>query len=118
MNTGHGKHETDPAKLPWLGRKLLFLDDMRNVERIVYGLYGLCTLLFLADFFYYKKTYVVVEKFPGFYAIYGFVMCALLVICARGMRVVLKRDETFYAPHDVESEPYPEKGLDRERVDD
>lgn len=104
--------------LPALGRMLSWVDDMRNVDRIVYGLYALCALLFLADFFYHKHTYVSVEEFPGFYAIYGFVMCALLVICARGMRFFLKRDETYYAPKDVESERYPDDGLKRESVDD
>lgn len=108
----------DPSKLPWLGRRLLWLDDMKNVERIVYGLYGLCALLFVADFLYKKKTYVSVENFPGFYAIYGFVMCAALVICARGMRVLLKRPEDYYAPKDTDSEAYPEDGLNRESIND
>ena len=107
-------HKDDPQNLPWLGRKLLFLDDMRNVEKIVYGLYGLCALLCIADFFYKKKYYVPVETFPGFYAIYGFFMCAGLVICARMMRIFLKRDETYYHPKDVESEDHPEHDLDRE----
>ena len=108
----------DPSKLPWLGRRLLWLDDMKNVERIVYGLYGLCALLFVADFLYKKKTYVSVESFPGFYAIYGFVMCAALVICARSMRVLLKRPEDYYAPKDTDSEPYPEDGLNRGSIHD
>ena len=108
----------DPKKFPWLGRKLLWLDNMRNVDRIVYTLYFTCAVLFLADFFYKKKTYLDLEDVPGFYAIYGFIMCAALVICARGMRVILMRNESFYAPDDVESEDYPEEGLDRETVND
>jgi len=106
-------HKDDPETFPWLGRKLLFLDDMKNVDRIVIGLYVLCAGLFLADFFYKKKYYVGMENFPGFYAIYGFVMCAGLVVIARWMRTFLKRDETYYAPYDVEAEEYPESGLDR-----
>ena len=112
------KHQDDPDTLPWLGRKLLFLDDMKNVDRLVYGLYGLCALLFVADFFYKKKYYISAENFPGFYALYGFFMCAALVVCAKLMRIFLKRDETYYAPQDVESEDYPEDGLSRERYDD
>ena len=109
---------TDPQKLPWLGRKLLWLDNMKNVDRIVFGLYGLCALLFVADFMYKKKTYLDLEDFPGFYALYGFIMCAALVICARGMRVILMRSEDYYSPNDVESEEHPEADLERERVDD
>lgn len=108
----------DPATYPALGRMLLFLDKRKNVDRIVYGLFVLCAGLFAADFFYHKYTYVAVEEFPGFYALYGFFMCAGLVVCARAMRVFLKRPEDYYAPKDIESEPYPEDGLSRERVDD
>ncbi|MEL7429501.1 MAG: hypothetical protein AAFN43_05835 [Pseudomonadota bacterium] len=109
--------QTDPASLPWLGRKLLWLDDMKNVNRIVYALYGLCAALFLADFFYKKKTYLDLEDIPGFYALYGFLMCAALVICARGMRLFLMRGEDYYAPRDVESETYPEHDMKGEEHD-
>ena len=112
-------HQNDnPQNYPWLGRKLLWLDNMSNVSRIVYGLYGLCVLLFLADFLYKKKTYLAAENFPGFYALYGFFMCAGLVIGTKMMRRVLKRDEDYYSPNDVESEAHPEADLERERFDD
>lgn len=107
------EHQTDPNTLPWLGRKLMWFDDMSNVNRFVYVLYGLCALLFVADFFYKKKVYFSLEYFPGFYALYGFFMCAALVICAKLMRVFLKRPEEYYAPRDVESESHPEDDLER-----
>ena len=101
-----------PEKYPWLSRKLLFLDDKKNVVRVVYTVYGVCAFLFVLDFLYTKKTYLAAENISGFYAIYGFVMCALLVISAKMMRVFLKRDEDYYAPRDVESEDHPEADLD------
>lgn len=103
----------DTSGFPALGRALLWVDDKKNVNRIVYGLYAVCAGLFVADFIYHKHSYLDVEDVPGFYAIYGFFMCAALVICARGMRLFLKRPEDFYAPHDVESENYPEDQLER-----
>jgi len=103
----------DTSTFPALGRALLWVDNKRNVERIVYGLYIICALLFAADFVYQKKVYLPVEKIPGFYAFYGFFMCAALVICAKAMRVILKRPEDYYAPDDVETEDYPEEQLDR-----
>ncbi len=109
--------ETDPFKLPWLGRNLLWLDNMRNVDRVVYALYGICAVLLIADFLYHKHSYLDIEDIPGFYAAYGFFMCAALVICAKGMRLFLKRPEDYYAPKDVESETFPEDQLDRESVD-
>lgn len=107
------RRDEDTSTFPLLGRKLLWLDNMRNVDRVVYSLYALCAGLFAADFLYHKHTYLAVEDFPGFYALYGFIMCALLVITAKGLRLILKRPEDYYAPHDVESEDYPEDQLER-----
>ena len=103
----------DPDKFPPLARFFLWADNPKSVNKLVYGLYILCAVLFLADFFYEKHVYLREEEFPGFYALYGFFMCALLVICAKGMRVFLKRDEKYYAPDGVESEDYPEDQLDK-----
>ena len=110
--------ETDPAKLPALGRAMLFLDKKKNVDRIVYGLYAICALLVIADLAYHKHPYFKAEYVFGFYAWYGFVMCALLVVCAKAMRRVLMRDEGYYAPYDVEAEDYPEDQLDRSSIHD
>lgn len=108
------RHKEDTSTYPALGRSLLWLDKKQNVERIVYGLYIVCAALFAADFLYKKYTYMEIENFPGFYALYGFIMCAALVICAKGMRVFLKRPEEYYAPNDIEAEDYPEEQLDRD----
>lgn len=104
----------DTSTYPALGRWMMFVDNPKNVNKIVYGLCILCAGLFLADFLYHKHTYVAIEDIPGFYALYGFFMCAALVVCAKVMRIFLKRGEDYYAPYDVESEAYPEDGLDRE----
>lgn len=107
------KRKEDPSEFSPLARLFLWADDPVKVNRMVYGLYAVCVLLFLADFVYLKTILVSAERIPGFYAIYGFVMCAALVICARMMRVVLKRPGSYYAPRDVESEPHPAADLDR-----
>ncbi len=108
------KHPNDnPDTYPFIGRKLVWLDKKKNVDRVVYALYTLCALLFSADFFYHKHTEVGIEEVPGFYAIYGFVMCAALVISARGLRVILMRREDYYAPMDVQAEDFPEDQLER-----
>jgi hypothetical protein len=106
-------HETDPAKLPALGRALLWIEKPKSVDRIVYGLYAVCAALFAADFLYHKHTSFGIEEFPGFYALYGFFMCAALVICAKGLRVILMRREDFYDPRDTQAEDYPEDQLER-----
>lgn len=107
------KHEDNPETYPALGRLFTWVDKPGSLQKIVFSLYVLCAGLFAADFFYHKHTYVWVEDIPGFYALYGFFMCAALVVCAKVMRLFLKRPEDYYAPKDVESEPFPEDQLDR-----
>ena len=70
--------------------------DSRRVDGIVYGLYALCALLFLADLIHSRHTHYNVEGWPGFYSVFGFVSCVALVLVARGLRRVLKREEDFY----------------------
>jgi hypothetical protein len=107
----------DASGYPALGRALMWVDAPGNGKKIVYSLYAVCTALFFADFFYKKKTLVEIEYVPGFYAIYGFVMCAALVICAKWMRLIVKRPEDFYGDMAIDTEAYPEDQLERKRYD-
>ena len=43
-------------------------------------------------------------RIPGFYGVFGFVACALLVLAAKALRRLLMRPEDYYAPCGVESE--------------
>jgi hypothetical protein len=73
-----------------------WLDEKRNVDKVVYALYAVCALLVVADFFYEKHVHLGFERWIGFYGWYGFVACVLLVLAAKGLRVLLKRDEDYY----------------------
>ena len=46
------KNEIDPDALPWLGRKLLWVDKPANVTRVFHILIVICVALFLTDFIY------------------------------------------------------------------
>jgi len=105
--------DEDTSGFPAIGRALLWLDKKKNVDRVVYGLYALCAGLFAADFFYVKHVTFGIENVPGFYAIYGFFMCAALVICAKGLRVFLKKPEDYYATRDTQFEDYPAEQLEK-----
>jgi len=82
------------------GEKPRWLDDKRNVRKIIWALVIVCTGLFAADGFYHKHPYFAAESFFGFYAIYGFVMCVGLVVAAKMMRKVLMRSEDYYDKDD------------------
>lgn len=81
-----------------------WLDEPRNVTRIVYGLAALCALALVADFFYTKDPHFAVERWTGFYAVYGFVVSLALVLTAKQLRRLLRRDEDYYKR--------PERGRD------
>ncbi|HAD88429.1 MAG TPA: hypothetical protein DCG48_13795 [Rhodospirillaceae bacterium] len=73
-----------------------WLDDPKTVRKIVLALFVLCAGLFFADGFYEKHSHFGAEDVFGFYALYGFVMCVVLVVGAKLMRVFLMRDEDYY----------------------
>lgn len=82
--------DNHPEKLP------------KNVKRIVYGLFAVCILVVLADFLFFleqfdKHALYEWENWPGFYAVYGFVACVLLVLISKYiLRPLIKRDEDYY----------------------
>ena len=76
--------------------KTYWLDDMRNIRKIVWALVIVCAVLFVADAFYHKHPHFSAETWFGFYALYGFFMCVGLVLAAKIMRVLLMRDENYY----------------------
>ena len=76
--------------------KTLWLDDPRNVDKVVYSLYAICAGLFLSDLLYHKHVHFAAEGWIGFYAIYGLVGSVLLVLASKVMRVFLMRDEDYY----------------------
>ena len=77
-----------------------WLDEPRNVTRVVYGLAVLCALAFVADLFYDKHPHFAFEGWFGFYAIYGFAGSVGLVLSAKWLRRFLRRDEDYYERQD------------------
>ena len=71
-------------------------DNPRNVRRVVYALFAVCALTFAADFFVERHVDHPWEALFGFYAVYGFVACILLVLVAKEMRKVVMRKEDHY----------------------
>ncbi len=71
--------------------------------RIILGsLFLLCGCTFLLDFLFLsdafdKHAVYQWENWPGFYAIFGFVACLLLVLISKYiLRPLVKRDEDYY----------------------
>lgn len=87
--------------------KTYLFDNPRNVSRLLLGFYIICGGLFIADFIVHRHTVHPWESFTGFYAVYGFSACVLLVVIAKEMRKVLMRKEDYY---DLKDKNYDVKG--------
>jgi hypothetical protein len=73
-----------------------FFDDPHNVKLTLRVLYGICVGLLLLDFVYHRHVIHAWEGIFGFYALFGFVACVALVLGAKEMRKILRRDEEYY----------------------
>ncbi len=73
-----------------------WLDKPGSVGLLIKILIGACALTVVADFFYDKHGEFHFLEFPGFDAAYGFLAYVGLVTAAKGIRVLLMRDEDYY----------------------
>ena len=109
----------DPDKFPPLGRKLLWLEKPGSVTKVVIALVLACALVVAADFFYTKHGHFAEEEVEGFFAMFGFVMFTLLVLAARGLRVLVGDREDYYGKKAVDQEEsYPEDQIEIKDYDD
>jgi hypothetical protein len=71
-------------------------DNPRNVKRVIYALHAVCGFWLLGDLFVHRHVDHPWEALFGFYSVYGFVACVLLVLFAKEMRKVLRRKDDYY----------------------
>lgn len=76
--------------------KRYWLDEPRNVDRVVWAVYGVCAFLLAIDIFVPKHGPFAIEHVFGFYGIYGLIACVGLVLAAKALRVILMRPEDYY----------------------
>lgn len=72
-------------------------DKPANVQRVLLGLYLCCGLLLVLELVLHRHVMHPWEALWGFYPLYGFVGCVILVLVAKGMRRWLKRPADYYA---------------------
>lgn len=85
-----------------------FFDDPNNIKRVLYGFYACCVILFALDFVIHRHVYHSWENLWGFYSIFGFVACVILVLIARWMRSFLMRPEDYYDELETEINDRPD----------
>ena len=67
--------------------------NRRLIRRV---LYIACALLVVVDFVVHRHIYTPAEEIPAFYALYGFAALVGVVMAAKGLRLLVKRDEDYY----------------------
>ena len=78
------------------GSEAAFFDKPKNVKVLMYIFYSLCALLLILDLVVHRHTYHSWEELTGFYAIFGFIGCVVLVLLATWMRTWIIRPEDYY----------------------
>jgi hypothetical protein len=79
------KHQQDA----WLARP--------TTIRLLWKLFFVVlALTVVAQFFIKVKGYFVVDGWLGFAAIFGFFCCLLMVLAAKALGLILKRDQDYY----------------------
>ncbi|MDF1811581.1 MAG: hypothetical protein P1V20_05190 [Verrucomicrobiales bacterium] len=79
-----------------------WFDKAENVQKVLRFLFGACALMVIIDVVFWatgfdKHPYFKWEQWPGFYAIYGFVACVVLVLIAKYiLRPLVMKSENYY----------------------
>lgn len=71
--------------------------DRPAVRRMLWILlFVVCGLSIMPDFFTHRHPHFGFDGFIGFYAIFGFVACAVLILLAKIIGKLLKVEEDYY----------------------
>ncbi|MEE9315147.1 MAG: hypothetical protein V3V02_10910 [Rhizobiaceae bacterium] len=106
------RKKSQPDIIHPIGEKLLWVEKPENIKRMIIGLGILCLLLFLGDFIIHRHGHFEIEAFPGFYGVFGFLAFSFIIFATKVLRMVIGRDEDYYAPNAIDAEKYPPEGLE------
>ncbi len=96
MESETSSQNNDPAP-----EKKHVFDNPGNVKRLLRIFFAVCVAMIALDFVVHRHPSFAEGEFAaegwlGYYAIYGFVACVLLVLIATQMRKLLMRAEDYY----------------------
>lgn len=74
-----------------------WLDDPANVKKLWRGFLAVLALTVIAGAFVDLHPHFEIEKWFGFYAIYGFLACFLMIVGAKALGLFLKKPDSYYA---------------------
>ncbi|MCH2491905.1 MAG: hypothetical protein MK320_03825 [Gammaproteobacteria bacterium] len=72
-------------------------DTRKIISAAVFGwLAAVCAALVVVEWFVHRHATYPWEGWPGFYAIFGFVAFAGIVLLGKQLRRVIRRDDDYY----------------------
>ena len=73
-----------------------FFEKPATIRTLWILLFAVCGLTLVPELFIERHAYFGIDHFFSFYAILGFIACALLIILAKGLSYILKKNEGYY----------------------
>lgn len=73
-----------------------WLDEPRNVTRLVWALALVCAALVIGDLAYHKHAHFGFEGWFGIYGFFGFAAFFFIVMAGKHLRKILMRPEDYY----------------------
>jgi len=77
-------------------KELRIFDKPQTVKKLLLVFYVFLLGLLMVDFFIHKHGDFPWEEVPGFFAVYGFLSCVAFIFIAKGIRMIVKREEDYY----------------------
>lgn len=76
--------------------KHYWLDKPENVGWLYRGLWVLGVVLVLLDLLVHRHAEISIDGWFGFYGLFGFIACVVLVLAAKLLRRLVMRPEDYY----------------------
>ncbi|MDH3241107.1 MAG: hypothetical protein OEO83_10625 [Alphaproteobacteria bacterium] len=73
-----------------------WVDRKGRMSFLYRTLWVICAVFAAADFFFAHHPMFKIEGFPVFYGLFGFIVTIGLVLGARELRRIVRRDENYY----------------------
>jgi hypothetical protein len=73
-----------------------FFEKPATIRVLWIMLYAVCGLTLVPELFIQRHAYFGIDHFFSFFAILGFIACALLILFAKGLGFILKKEEGYY----------------------
>jgi len=65
-------------------------------KKIAYPFIGVLIILFILDLFIHKHVHYQIEGVFGFYSLFGFLSCSLIIIGAKLIGIFICKKEDYY----------------------